>query len=131
MQDEEFSSLKASVLRKSFSEVFLEAVDEALASLGDSCKEAIYYHLENSFKIARKDIPSKIEEFANAIESIFGFGAKIIQIQIMKNLYAKTGEFKYYPKDENLSFTNYAAAVKALHYSLNTAKIQQKKNKHG
>jgi hypothetical protein len=116
VRDGKASSLKVSGLhlRRSFNDLFLEAVDETLASLGDSCKQAIYFHLENSFKIKRQDIPSKVEEFAKAIESIFGFGAKLIEIQIMKCLHEKIGGFKYFPKDEKLSFTQYAAAVRGL-----------------
>jgi hypothetical protein len=106
--------------KKGFNSLFLEAVDETLASLGESCRESIYYHLKNNFKIERQDIPLKIEEFAKAIESIFGFGAKLIEIQIMKRLHTKIGGFKYYPKDENLSFTRYANALKILNRALNT-----------
>ncbi|MEM3551074.1 MAG: hypothetical protein QXN87_08685 [Candidatus Bathyarchaeia archaeon] len=114
-------SFKNSELRKKdFNTIFLEALDETLASLGESCRQSIYFHLENSFKIERQDIPLKIEEFARAIESIFGFGARLIEIQIMKRLHTKIGGFKYYPKDENLSFAQYAKAIKILNQALNT-----------
>lgn len=118
----EVSSSSVSGLRKGFSSLFLEAVDETFASLGESCRRSIYVHLENSFRIKREDIPSRIEEFARAVESIFGFGAKLVEIEIMKRLHAKVGGFKYYPKDSNLSFTQYAAAVKMLHHVLETAR---------
>ena len=97
---------------RSFEKLLLEAVDEWLSSLGDSSKRAIYFHLGNTFKINRRDIPYKIEEFAEAIEKIFGLGAKFIEISIMKCLYEKVGSVFEYPEQEDLVFTEYVAAVK-------------------
>jgi len=98
---------------RSFEKLLLEAVDQGLSSLGDSSKQVIYFHLENTFKINRRDIPYKIEEFAEAIEKIFGLGAKFIEISIMKCLYEKVGSvFEYNPEQEDLCFTEYVAAVK-------------------
>ena len=94
-------------------EVLMAAIDEGLSLLGESSKQAVYFHLEKTFKMNRVDIPYRIEEFADAIEKIFGTGAKILEIQIMKSLFKKLGhKFKYYPKQINLTFTEYIAAVK-------------------
>lgn len=101
-----------------FDELFLEAVDEALASLGGSCKQAIYFNLEETFKIKKHEIPFKVEEFVNAIEAIFGLGAKLIEIQIMKCLHKRLGDFRYLPDEEELTFTEYVTAAKMLdHFS--------------
>ena len=98
-----------------FNLVMLEAVDEALSFLGESAKRAIYYHLEEKFKIRREEIPIKIDDFAKAIEEIFGMGAKIIEMQIMKSLYKRVGRnFKYVPKEKDLLFTAYLKAVKNI-----------------
>ena len=86
---------------------------KGLSSLGDSSKQAIYYHLEKTFKINRRAIPYKIEEFADAIEKIFGLGAKPIEILIMKCLYKKIGHvIEYNQKLGNLIFTEYVAAAR-------------------
>ena len=96
-----------------FEEVLLEAIDEGLSLLGESSKQAVYFHLEKTFKMNRVDIPYRIEEFTDAVEKIFGSGAKILEIQIMKCLFKKVGyTFKHYPKQKNLTFTEYIAAVK-------------------
>jgi hypothetical protein len=98
---------------RSFERLLLESIDEALSSLGRSTKQAIYFHLEKDFDISKKDIPHKIDEFAKAIEKIFGFGAKFLEIQIMKNLYEKTGNhFEYLPEQDNLIFTEYVTAAR-------------------
>jgi len=72
-----------------FAAVLLEAIDKAFASLGESVKEAIYFHLEHNFMIARQDIPDKIDDFSVLIERIFGLGARNLELLIMQNLYEK------------------------------------------
>ncbi len=99
-----------------FEKLLLEAVDEALSLLGMSSKH-IYFHLEKDFNINKQDIPHKIEEFENAIEEIFGFGAKVLEIQIMKRLYEKVGPFKHFPS-RNLTFIEYVEAAGFLCESL-------------
>ena len=98
--------------KHSFEKLLLEAVDEGLSSLGDSAKYAIYFHLEKTFKINKRNIPSKIEEFADAIEKIFGFGAKPLEILIMQRLYEKVGGVVEYPKHKDLVFAEYVAAAR-------------------
>ncbi len=96
---------------RGFEKLLLEAVDEGLSSLGDSPKQMIYFYLEKTFKIKKMDIPSRIDEFADAIEKIFGHGAKHLEIQIMKRLHEKVGHsFEYFPEKDDLLFTEYIEA---------------------
>ena len=96
-----------------FRKLLLEAVDEALSSLGDSVKQAIYFHLEKTFEINKQEIPHKIEEFTNAIEEIFGLGAKLLEIRIMTSFYEKDGHtFKYFPEKDELLFAEYMKAAR-------------------
>jgi len=96
-----------------FEEALLEAIDEGLSLLGESAKRAVYFHLEKDFEMNRLEISYRIEEFTDAIENIFGTGAKILEIQIMKCLFKKVGyTFKLYPRQKNLTFTEYIAAIK-------------------
>ena len=74
-----------------FSKLFLAAVDESLSSLGDSSKQAIFFHLEASFKIKRENIPSNLTEFSQALEGIFGPGASYLEELIAKRLHEKLG----------------------------------------
>jgi hypothetical protein len=69
-----------------FEKLLLEAIDEGLSSLCSSSKQAIYSLLENMFNISKRNIPYKIEEFADALEKIFGLGAKPIEILIIRRL---------------------------------------------
>jgi hypothetical protein len=98
--------------KKAFEKLLLEAIDEALASLGDSARQAIYFHLENKFKIAKKEIPDHLEDFTGGLEKIFGLGARFIEILIMKNLYGKIGQPLKWDEGKELSFVEYMAAAK-------------------
>ena len=96
-----------------FEEFLLDAVDDGLSLLGESGKQVVYYHLEKNFKIKRQDIPFKIEEFTDAIERIFGIGAKILEIKIMQCLFKRGGyTFRTYPKQPNLTFIDYITTIK-------------------
>ena len=95
-----------------FEELLRSAIDEYFSSLGESCKDTIYLHLKERHNIKRADIPSRIEEFAAAIEDSFGQSGKLIEIGIIKALYGKTKYFKYVPDQEDLSFIRYLEALK-------------------
>src|SRR4030043_1464358 len=71
----------------------LSAVDESLSSFGDSFKQVIYFQLANTYQIKKEEIPNKINEFADAIEEIFGIGAKLIEMKIIKAIYEKVEGF--------------------------------------
>lgn len=98
--------------KKAFEKLLLEAIDEALASLGDSAKQAIYFHLENKFKLERNEIPQRVEDFADGLEKIFGVGARFIEILIMKQLHERIGRPVEWDESKKFVFVEYVAAVK-------------------
>lgn len=95
-----------------FEKLLLEAVDEGLSSLGESSKQAIYFHLEKGFNIKKQEIPFKIEAFASAIEKIFGLGANFLEILIMKRLYEKLGGVFEWEEPTDFVFAEYVALAK-------------------
>ncbi|MEM2463251.1 MAG: hypothetical protein QXY07_01040 [Candidatus Bathyarchaeia archaeon] len=99
--------------RKTFDELLLEAVDEALSTLGDSAKQSIYFHLQDKFKISREDIPKRISEFAEGLEKIFGLGARFLEIMIMKRLYTYIGQPLEWDEQKEFVFVNYVEAARA------------------
>jgi hypothetical protein len=64
-------------------------VDESLSSLGNSSKQAIFFHLESSFKIKKQNIPTNLTEFSKALEGIFGVGAIHLEKLIIAHLCEK------------------------------------------
>jgi hypothetical protein len=77
--------------RKKFENVLIETIDETFSTLGENVKNSIYFHLKQKFMISRQDIPDKIDDFSDALEQIFGLGAKSLQILIMAKLQKKIG----------------------------------------
>jgi hypothetical protein len=74
---------------REFDSILLDSIDSALGDLGETVKNSIYFHLKNKFTIAREDIPHKIAEFSDALEQIFGIGARHLEILFMKKIHAK------------------------------------------
>src|SRR5665648_116466 len=72
-----------------FDELLVESIDEAISSLGEPVKNAVYFHLQNDFSILKKDIPNNLEEFSRIIHKIFGLGASRLEIKFLKNLNLK------------------------------------------
>ncbi|MGD2066721.1 MAG: hypothetical protein PVI43_06100 [Candidatus Bathyarchaeota archaeon] len=96
-----------------FEKVLLEAVDEGLSCLGESGKQTIYFHLETEYNITKQDIPYKIEDFTEALEAIFGLGAKLLEIKIMKNLFTKMGYLQpHFHTQQVLEFTKYIESAR-------------------
>jgi hypothetical protein len=97
--------------RRDFEKVVTEAVDEGLSSLGDSSKQAIYFHLEKSFNIKRQEIPNRIEDFTNALEKIFGLGANFLEILIEERLNEKTGKNNRNQKKQSMTLAQYIKSI--------------------
>jgi hypothetical protein len=76
---------------KDFGQILLEAIDEALSSLGEDVKTSIYFHLEEKFAIKKHEIPQRTEDFSDALERIFAPGARHLEILFMKSLHSKIG----------------------------------------
>lgn len=91
----------------------LGAIDEALSSLGDSVRQSICFHLERSFHIKKDEIPYRIGAFAQAIEGIFGVGANMLEILIVKKLYEKIGETSTPNVSKMFSFAEHVNAAKS------------------
>jgi|SRR5208282_2678272 len=100
----------------SFYKVLLEAVEEAFSSLGEPVAEKIFCTLEKSFGLKRSEIPFRIEAFSDALEKIFGLGAMLLEILVIKQLHKKAAiEFKWEAPQwvvQELTFREYVNMVK-------------------
>ena len=94
-----------------FETVVTEAIDEVFTTLGESVKQAVYSYLENKQGIRKEQIPSMIEGFTDAIESIFGDAAKLIELKIIEKLQGKVKGFAYKSKCKEMFFVEYLAAL--------------------
>jgi len=98
--------------KKTFDELLLEAIDEALASLGESAKQSIYFHLQEKFKVSKSQIPKRIKDFADGLEKIFGVGAQFLEILIMKKLYERIGRPLEWDESKEFIFVNYVEVAR-------------------
>ena len=102
-----------------FHKLFLQAVDGAFSSLGDSARQSIYFHLETRFGMPRDEIPDRLEDFENGLEKIFGAGTKFLEILIMKRLYEmmepKSRIMKWHDGNE-FKFIDYVKATEQSFY---------------
>jgi len=124
---------KKSACEGKFETILLEAVDEVFSSFGHICKQALYFQLEKTFKIKKHEIPTKIPEFAAAIEQLFGAGAKFIELRIIATLHQKTPNFIYSPPMADLLFVDYVASLRRFFLITNSKnntrlRVQRKQN---
>ncbi len=79
---------------KEFTVILLGSIDEALSSLGEDAKRSIYFCLEQKFALPKKEIPSRINDFSDALEQIFGLGSRHLELLIMRKIHEKV-DFLY------------------------------------
>jgi hypothetical protein len=102
---------------KDFQKLFLDAVDDAFSSLGDSARQSIYFHLETKFGMPRNEIPYRLEDFESGLEKIFGAGTRYLEILIMKKLYETMkpkGKILKLDEDREFKFTDYVKAAERV-----------------
>ena len=101
---------------KKFDFMLLEAIDEALSTLGESIKKSVYFHLEVTYKMKRAEIPNEIVRFSDSLDKMFGTGARFIEILVIKRFYPKIQVTCDWQGPEyvipNLSFKEYVELVR-------------------
>jgi len=109
--------------KMNFDKTLLEAIDHALLTFGESPRRAIYFHLNQNFRLQREEIPVDTDKFAQALNMIFGPGAEVIEKLIVKNLYNKL----------NLSFEERASyeIVDYISLARELAKREQQREEAG
>lgn len=107
-----------------FDKLLQGAVDDALTNLGESVKQAIYFHIEKQFNVPKNNVSKNLKDFQLGLEKIFGAGARFIEILIMKNLHSKIGRPLEIEGDE-LEFIKYVNAVEENYLKTLTVSISE------
>jgi hypothetical protein len=68
-----------------------QATDYGLMVLGETVRRAIYQCLESKYQLKREEIPEKLDTFHKALQGLLGVGARVVERQIAKSLYATLG----------------------------------------
>jgi len=69
-----------------FKQVLLDAITETFSSLGESPKQSIIFHLENTFNLKVDRYGDETENFDRALKSIFGPGAIMLETLILNKI---------------------------------------------
>ena len=78
-------------MRKEYKNRILACVDRGLDHLGESVKYTIYWYLEHIFGLKRDKIPDRPDEFLRGLEEMYGFGARIIEKIIVREMVREFG----------------------------------------
>ncbi len=95
-----------------FDLLLISSIDEALLTLGEKARHSIYAYLEKNCHLPKGEIPQNLEVFQQALEKVFGIGASLIEILIMKNLCAKIGLRLSMETNKQLEFIKYVEAAR-------------------
>ena len=102
------------MLNGEFEKLLVEAIEESLSSLGDSPKQSILFHLENTFKIKKQEIPDNTASFDVALKKLFGPGADFLEAVIAKKLCEKADLVFKAPPPKEADFTETIASIKQM-----------------
>jgi hypothetical protein len=111
-QIENFPKIQLNFDSSSFDQTVLEALDKTFSKLGEEVKQKIYSLLDINFKIDKENIPNKIGDFVYALETIFGAGAVLLEMDVMKTLRQAVPSFSYVAEGGEMSFEGYLSSLK-------------------
>lgn len=66
--------------------ILLESIDSALEVLGTAVKESLMLYLMKEHSISRQEIPKDVEQFTLALRHLLGYGSKVIEKIVIRNL---------------------------------------------
>lgn len=95
-----------------FEELVVEAIDQTFSKLGTEIKQEFYSFLNVHYKLSKEDIPNRIGDFVDAIEKIFGTGASLLEIDVMKSLRQKVPSFIFTVNNPDFSFEDYLESLR-------------------
>ncbi len=100
--------------QNTFEVIITEAVDESLTSFKNLDTQKVFAQLENAFDIKKHEIPYKIEDFSDAMEKMFGVGAKLIEIRIIQAIHRRMPEFIFSPNRGPIIFKDYVNSLRSF-----------------
>lgn len=103
---------KSCAIQKNKDALISEVVDDSLSCFGDPFKQYVYSKLSKYYRLEKHEIPSRISDFAEALEDIFGAGAKLIEMRIIQDLHEKSRGFVYVLSGDDLVFTEYVESLR-------------------
>jgi len=95
-----------------FDELFLEALDHTVSILGKGVKQAFFSFLNRKYNLSKEEIPDRIGDFTDGLEQIFGAGASLLELEIIKTLRQSVPSFCFEANSSGLNFEAYAVSLR-------------------
>ena len=110
----ELGEIKQKPSENKYDTVIIDAIEDSLSSFKSFEKQEVYFFLETTFNISKKEIPQKMEDFGNALEKIFGVGARLIEIRIIKSIHKRVPEFRFTSRTNVVNFGDYVDSLQSF-----------------
>ena len=112
VQTRGITEIQINLATPDFEELVTEVIDETFMNLGLKVKQAFYHFLKIHYELNKEDIPNRIGDFVDALEKVFGAGASLIEIEVVKTLQDRVPSFTYVLAGSNLSFEGYLTSLR-------------------
>jgi hypothetical protein len=112
LQTENLPKIQIDLNSPRFDEFFIESVDQTFSKLGMKVKTTFFAFLETKYNLKRENLPNRIGDFVEGLESVFGEGALPLELCIMKALRKSVPSFSYFADNSDLCFEDYVASLK-------------------
>ena len=76
----------ATTVGTSLDRPLIESIDAALSALGTSTRDSVLLYLRKRFSISLEETPQRMDEFLEALHSILGYGARVIEKLVIARL---------------------------------------------
>ena len=80
-----FLSMTATV-GTSLDRPLIESIDAALSALGTSTRDSVLLYLRKRHSISLEETPQRMDEFLQALHSLLGYGARVIEKLVIARL---------------------------------------------
>lgn len=70
-------------------QLLMESIDSALEVLGTAVKESLMLYLLKEHSLSRQEIPKDVEQFTIALRHLLGYGSKVVEKIVIRNLVEK------------------------------------------
>ncbi len=76
----------ATTVGTSLDRPLIESIDAALSALGTSTRDSVLLYLRKRYSISLEETPQRMDEFLQALHSILGYGARVIEKLVIARL---------------------------------------------
>ena len=112
MQSDEVFGIQLKLSSLDYESVLLNSLIQAMSMYGAKSIDSRYFLQKNDLRLSNEDTSEEIHGFVGAIEKLFGSGALLIEIEVMKSIHQIVPLFECKPADVDFSFESYLESLK-------------------